>query len=300
MSQAAATSVRWDPDQYRRFAGHRLRPALDLARRLDGLEPTTIYDLGCGTGEITRLLAQRWPGARVRGIDSSEEMLARAVAEASASRGEVAAPDVASAVAASRGRRDSSDDSHPAATVTFERGDLASWVPGEPGDLLFSNAAYHWIPDHGAVFPRLLDALAPGGALAVQMPMSWSLPSHRAMREVLDEGRGDGAPFGSDALRAAMARRPLLATAEYYDLLSARAAEVDVWETEYLQVLSGENAVLEWVRGTGLRPILEGLAGEERDAFLELYRRRLEALYPRRRDGRTLYPFRRLFLYARR
>jgi len=263
-------NVRWDPEQYRRFAGHRLRPALDLLRRLDGLEPRTIYDLGCGTGEITRLVAERWPGARVCGVDGSEEMLAKALAESPAG-----------------------------SAVTFERADLASWTPAEPAGLLFSNAACHWIPDHAAVFPRLLEALAPRGALAVQMPMSWDLPSHRAMREALEAGRGDGRPFGGTALRAAMARRPLLPTADYHDLLSARAAEVDIWETEYLQALTGEDAVLEWVRGTGLRPILEGLAGEERETFLERYRRRLRELYPRRGDGRTLYPFRRLFLFAR-
>ncbi len=282
--------VRWDPDQYRRFASHRLRPALDLAARLEGLEPRTVYDLGCGTGEITRILALRWPAARVRGIDSSEAMLDRA-------------------------RTAATDDREG---LTFELGDLASWTPAEPADLLFSNAAYHWIPNHRAVFPHLLDALAPGGAIAVQMPMSWDLPSHRAMREVLDLGRSGGTPpsvvsttlsgkdvgaedrrFGSRDLREAMGRKPLLETAEYYDLLRARATEVDIWETEYLQSLEGEDAVLEWVSGTGLRPILEGLQGDERDAFLERYRERLRELYPRGVAGRTLYPFRRLFLYAR-
>jgi len=271
MSEPEAMKVRWDPDQYRRFASHRLRPALDLAARLEGLEPRTIYDLGCGTGEIARILAQRWPDARVRGIDSSEAMLDKARAAGTGDR----------------------------AGLSFELGDLASWTPAEPADLLFSNAAYHWIPNHRAVFPHLLDALAPGGAIAVQMPMSWDLPSHRAMREVLELGRSGGRPFGSRALRESMGRRPLLDTAEYYDLLRARAAEVYIWETEYLQSLEGDDAVLEWVSGTGLRPILEGLEGEERDAFLERYRGRLRELYPQRADGRTLYPFRRLFLFAR-
>jgi trans-aconitate 2-methyltransferase len=267
MSERDTLKVRWDPDQYRRFASHRLRPALDLAARLEGLGPRTIYDLGCGTGEITRMLAARWPHAKVHGVDSSEEMLEKARAQAD--------------------------------NVTFERGDLAAWSTAS-ADLLFSNAAYHWIPDHRSVFPRLLESLAPGGALAVQMPMSWDLPSHRAMREVLAAGRGGGgAPFGSAALRGAMDRKPLLDTGEYYRLLAANAKELDVWETEYLQALEGEDPVLEWVRGTGLRPILEGLAGEERDAFVERYRMRLRELYPRGDDGRTLYPFRRLFLYAR-
>lgn len=291
MSETGPMKVRWDPDQYRRFASHRLRPALELAARLEGLEPKTIYDLGCGTGEITRILAERWPAARVHGVDSSEQMLEKARGAAATAGG---------------------------GAVTFELGDLSSWSTAQPADLLFSNAAYHWIADHRTVFPALLRSLAPGGALAVQMPMSWDLPSHRAMREVLELGRSGGTPpsvvsttlsgvdvgaedrgFGTRALREAMGRKPLLETAEYYDLLRAGAEEVDIWETEYLQALEGEDAVLEWVSGTGLRPVLEGLEGEERDAFLERYRGRMRELYPRRADGRTLYPFRRLFLYAR-
>jgi trans-aconitate 2-methyltransferase len=275
MTERDVMKPSWDPDQYRRFASHRLRPALELLARVEGIVPRTVYDLGCGTGEITRILAARWPGAHVHGVDSSEAMLAKA-------RGVV--PGNASA-----GDRD---------RVTFELGDLATWTAPEPADLLYSNAAYHWIPDHRAVFPRLLRSLARGGAMVVQMPMSWDLPAHRAMRDVLEQGPGDGSPFGSRALRDAMNRKPLLDTAEYYDLLRANAAEVDIWETEYLQVLEGEDAVLEWVSGTGLRPILEGLQGEEREAFLDRYRRRLREIYPRRADGRTLYPFRRLFLYA--
>ena len=273
-SKLDALKVRWDPDQYRRFASHRLRPALELMARLEGIDPATVYDLGCGTGEITRLLAARWPQARVHGVDSSEAMLEKA-----------------------RGLATAGDGDGPA--VTFELGDLASWSAPEPAGVLYSNAAYHWIPNHRDVFPRLLQSLAPGGALAVQMPMSWGQPSHVAMREVLELGRSGGKPFGSRALRDAMNRKPLLETAEYYDLLRANAAEVDIWETEYLQVLEGEDAVLEWVSGTGLRPILEGLEGEESEAFLERYRGQLRELYPRRADGRTLYPFRRLFFYAR-
>jgi trans-aconitate 2-methyltransferase len=296
MTEATPMKVRWDPDQYHRFASQRLRPALELMARLQGhpwpaAEPRIVYDLGCGTGEITRILSATWPAAQVHGIDSSESMLEKA-----------RAADVGS----------------PSCAVTFELGDLATWTAPTPADLLYSNAAYHWIPDHRAVFPRLLRSLAPGGALAVQMPMSWDLPSHRAMRETLELGRSApssaprskapegvvlttpvGAPFGPRALRDAMNRKPLLETAEYYDVLRENGAEVDLWETEYLQALEGEDAVLEWVSGTGLRPILDGLEGEERDAFLDRYRGRLRELYPRRADGRTLYPFRRLFLYAR-
>ena len=292
-----AKKVSWDPDQYRRFASQRLRPALELMARIDHDAPSTVYDLGCGPGEITRLLAARWPAARVHGIDSSESMLEKARAGAGGEK---------------------ASGAQALTTVTFELGDLAAWRAPEPASVLFSNAAYHWIPNHREVFPRLLSSLQPGGALAVQMPMSWDLPSHQAMREVLELGRSGGAPpgvvtttpsgadigardraFGSRELRDAMNRKPLLETAEYYDLLRADAAQVDIWETEYLQVLEGEDAVLEWVSGTGLRPILDGLVGEERESFLDRYRSRLRELYPRRADGRTLFPFRRLFLYAR-
>jgi SAM-dependent methyltransferase len=138
MTEPDALKVRWDPDQYRRFASHRLRPALELIARLEGIEPATVYDLGCGTGEITRLLAARWPRARVHGVDSSEAMLEKA--------------------------RSLAGDGEAAPAVTFELGDLASWSAPEPAGVLYSNAAYHWIPNHRDVFPRLLRSLAPGCA----------------------------------------------------------------------------------------------------------------------------------------
>ncbi len=253
----------WDPAQYARFSDHRLRPALELLDRVPLTGPERVVDLGCGSGEVTRRIAERWPGAEVLGVDHSREMIEKA--------------------AATPGR------------VRWETADIRTWSPGAPVDLLYSNAALHWLEDHDTLFPRLIGFLRPEGVLAVQMPLSWSAPSHRLMREVLTEG-----PYGSEALRRRVGRNWVAEPAVYYDLLRDGATGLDIWETEYLQILDGEDPVLEWVKGTGLRPILNELEGAERAAFLETYRRRLREVYPRRADGCTLYPFRRLFLVARR
>ena len=184
--------------------------------------------------------------------------------------------------------------------VRWVEGDVRSWRPETPPDLIFSNATLHWVADHRTLFPRLVGTLAPGGCLAVQMPLSWHAPSHRLMREALADGGPGGSAIGSDALRAEAGRRWVEDAATYYELLAPQAANVDVWETEYLQVLDGDDPVLRWVQGTGLRPILNALAGDERARFLAEYGRRLRAAYPRRADGRTLFPFRRLFVVASR
>lgn len=259
----------WDPTQYERYREERMRPALDLLARIPPLDPGTIVDLGCGTGAATRLLAERWPRARVVGIDRSPEMLARAAA----------------------------DDARHA--VEWQASAIEDWRPRAPVDLVFSNAALHWLPDHEQLFPRLLTTLAPGGVLAVQMPASWRLPSHRLMRETLADGGAGGIPLGPPELRERLARPPVASVETYHDLLASPTTSVEVWETEYEQLLSGPDAVLEWVRGTGLRPILQALADGERERFLALYRERLARAYPARPDGRTPYPFPRLFFVAR-
>lgn len=255
------TDTRWDPDLYLRFSGHRLRPALELLARVGLTAPAVVYDLGCGAGEIARLMAERWPGANVFGLDSSREMLEKAKAAPS--------------------------------RVRWIEADVKTWAPSEPPDLLFSNAAFHWVDRHDELFPRLLGFLRPGGWLAVQMPLSHGLPSHRLMQETLaDLG------LGGPELAATLSRHWILPTDTYYDLLSAHAARVEIWETEYLQVLEGNDPVLEWVRATGLRPVLSALADAEREVFLEEYKRRLRLAYPQKANGKTLYPFRRLFLVA--
>ncbi len=256
----------WNPAQYLKFGGHRLRPALELLDRVPLAAPAVVFDLGCGPGEVTRLLAERWPSAQVYGLDNSPEMLDKAAAEPS--------------------------------RVQWIEADLAAWQPAEAPDLIYANATLHWVPDHQALFPRLLGCVRAGGCLAVQMPLSWDLPSHRLMRATLADGGPHGRPLGTAELRAAVGRRWVEDAAYYYDLLAGRATGLDIWETEYLQVLEGEDPVLEWVKGTGLRPILNGLDAAECDMFLAAYAQTLRETYPMRPDGHTLYPFRRLFIVA--
>jgi trans-aconitate 2-methyltransferase len=274
MERATIAGTRWDPGQYLKFSDHRLRPALELLNRvplalLDRVPPAApalIYDLGCGPGQVTRIIAGRWPAATVYGVDNSKEMLAKAAAAGG--------------------------------DIRWCEADVATWRPEDAPDLIYSNATLHWVGDHAALFSRLTRFLKPGGCLAVQMPLSWAAPSHRLMRETLANGGPNGGTLGSDDLRGALANDSVAPAATYYDLLADCAQTVDVWETEYLQILDGPDPVLEWVKSTGLRPVLEGLGERDRAVFLAEYAARLRAAYPVRADGRTLYPFKRLFLVA--
>ncbi len=256
----------WDPQQYLKFSDHRLRPALELLERVPLESPHLIYDLGCGDGQMARLMAERWPAAQVYGLDNSPQMLEKAGAEP--------------------GR------------VEWIEADAQTWQPSQPPDLIYSNATLQWLDGHQSLFPRLFGSLAPGGCLAVQMPLSWGMPSHRLMRETLADGGADGTPLGTENLRQAVAHKWVEDAGDYYDLLVGHASSLDIWETEYLQVLAGDDPVLEWVKGTGLRPILNALEDGDREIFLAEYARRLRGAYPAKSDGRTLYPFRRLFLIA--
>ena len=260
----------WNPGQYLKFEDNRLRPALDLMGRIPLEDPQVIYDLGCGSGNVTRLLADRWPDADVVGMDNSPEMLERAAADADGYGG----------------------------NVHWQTGDLANWQPDREPSVLYSNAVIQWVPGHDELVPRLWNLLPPGGCLAVQAPLSWDMRSHHLMRETLANGGPNGQAVGSGELRQAVGNRWVQDPDFYYDLLAPQAAHLDVWTTEYQHVLTGDDAVLEWVTGTGLRPILNGLEDGERDIYLEEYRRRLNAEYPQRADGVTLYPFRRLFFVA--
>lgn len=252
----------WDPTLYAAFAAPRLRPAADLLARIAADSPALVTDLGCGTGNVTRLLAARWPGAEVVGVDSSPEMLRAAAAEAGA--------------------------------VRWVRGDAGTWTPERPVDVVFSNAALHWLDGHDTLFPRLMGLLAPGGVLAVQMPHNHHAASHTAMAEAAEAG-----PW-AERLRPLARRLPVGEPSFYYGVLAPLASELDLWETEYLHVLDGDDPVVRWTMGTALRPLLDALDAAERPAFLAEYARRVAAAYPRRPDGRTLFPFRRLFLVARR
>ncbi len=233
-----------------------MRPALELLTRVPVSRADRVVDLGCGIGDVTRLLAQRWPDASVVGVDSSSTMLERAAGTPS--------------------------------RIEWIRADVGSWAPARPVDVLYSNAALHWVADHDGLLPKLVESLAEGGALAVQMPLSHDLPSHQVVRDVL-------ASFGEP-----IPQRPV-STAEHYDaLFAANEWDADVWETEYRHRLTGDDAVLEWLSGTTLRPILAALDDARRPAFLAALCERLAAAYPRRVDGTTIYPFRRLFFVVRR
>lgn len=252
----------WHPERYLAFGDHRTRPAMDLLARVALEAPMLVADLGCGPGNSTALLCARWPEAEVLGIDNSAEMLAKARASGLAAR--------------------------------WREADLASWTPAAPYDLLYSNAALHWLPDHATLLPRLLAALRPGGVLAVQMPRNFDAPSHVLLRAVADEG-----PW-APRLAAGVLRAPVAEPAWYYDLLAPRAAALDIWESEYLHILEGEDPVLGWTRATALRPVIAALEPAARARFEAEYAKRLRAAYPRRPDGRTLFPFRRLFIVATR
>jgi trans-aconitate 2-methyltransferase len=273
VSQLAGTS--WDPGQYLKFSDHRLRPALELLARIPLKNPQYLVDLGCGTGHLTRILAERWENARVCGLDHSREMLEKARQDRSASVNTVET------------------------RIVWEEKAIEDWSPATPVDLIYSNATLHWVEDHRNLFLRLIRFLNKGGCLAVQMPINWDAPSHRLMRETLARvGKKPLKPLGSEELRQSLARSWVESMEFYYDLLSPHVAQLELWETEYLQVLSGENPVYEWVQASGLRPILHALEEEERKIFIQEYQESLRQAYPRRKDQTTLFPFRRLFFVA--
>ncbi len=258
---AVPSSSSWDARLYLRFERERTRPSQDLVDRIELRHPRRIVDLGCGPGNSTAVLRARWPRARCTGVDRSEEMLAAA--------------------------RKSDPE------VRWVLADLRSWRPSAPVDLLFSNAALQWVPGHRTLFPRLLRHLRPGGALAVQMPANTDEPYQRAAERV--QRRSPWRRFSTGpSIGSGVA--PLAA---YFDLLAPRASRVELWETRYVHVLPGPEAVVDWTRGTGLRPWLARLSDEPtRRRFLAEYLREVRRAYPRQRDGAVLFPFLRRFVVA--
>jgi trans-aconitate 2-methyltransferase len=251
----------WEPQTYLKYAEIRFRAGFDLISRIPKADYRNIYDLGCGTGHLTRILADNFPNARVSGLDSSPEMLAEA-------------------------RRE-----FP--TISWMQADIGSWRPEAPPDLVYSNAALHWVPRHEQLFPALLKMLNPGGVLAVQMPRHFESPSHLGLRELArqPEWRARLEPL-------------LLATVPspeiYWEWLSPHASDLDIWETIYLQVLDGKDPVVNFMRGTALRPLLSALNETEGKRFITAFSERMASAYPPRSDGKTLFPFRRMFVIARR
>ncbi len=248
----------WNAEQYLKFDEERTRPCHDLLARIS-LQPRTVVDLGCGPGNSTTVLANRWPEARTCGIDSSQAMIEQARQTCPA--GEWIVEDI----------------------LSFSEHADSAW------DLVFSNAALQWVSDHPTLFPRLMQRVAPGGAFAAQVPANWDGPAHRAMREVAKE-------FGIAGKVREWHVHPI---STYYNILAPHASRLDLWETTYIHILPDAEAIVEWYKGTGLRPFLQALDSEsERERFTSLYLEAIRIAYPPQPDEKILFPFQRLFLIA--
>jgi trans-aconitate 2-methyltransferase len=251
----------WDPDRYLVYADERGRPFVDLVGRIAAEAPRRVVDLGCGPGNLTALLAERWSDADVLGLDSSPEMVERARQTGFAG-------------------------------VRFESGDVRSWEPAEPVDVLLANATYQWVPGHLDLLPRLVGHVAEGGWFAFQVPGNHGEPSHVLLRELAADPRfaayteGVARPFSHD---------PVV----YADALLDLGLSVDAWETTYLHLLTGSDPVFNWISGTGARPTLQALPDDLREEFVSEYKRLLRDAYPPGAHG-TLLPFRRIFAVAHR
>ncbi|NTJ41614.1 trans-aconitate 2-methyltransferase [Agrobacterium larrymoorei] len=251
----------WSAQQYLKFEDERTRPAQDLLARVPLEKIVSGYDLGCGPGNSTELLAERYGVNVVTGVDSDEDMLEKAQARLP--------------------------------NTEFQKADLATWRPKQKADLLYANAVFQWLPDHIDVLVSLMDHLKPGGVLAVQMPDNLEEPTHLAMEET-----GASGPWKNSFEGARLRRQKLPSPAQYFDRLSPKSARVDVWHTIYNHPMKDAGAIVEWVKGTGLRPYLAAAGEENRDAFLSDYQSRIDAAYPPLADGRRLLRFPRLFVIA--
>jgi trans-aconitate 2-methyltransferase len=251
----------WNADLYLQFASERTQPSLDLIGRIKVADPARIIDLGCGPGNSTAILRQRWSEANLIGLDSSAEMIAAA------------------------------SKVHP--TEQWIQADIANWVADMPFDLVFSNATLQWLPDHRRLFLHLFAQVASGGALAVQLPAHEQSP----LRQVVDEVADD--PLWCDRMSAARQALTRESPSFYYDVLGAIATHIDLWETEYYHQMENPQAILNWFRATGLRPFLAALeTEEEKQRFEQLVLEGYTQVYPPQKDGRILFPFRRLFMVA--
>jgi trans-aconitate 2-methyltransferase len=251
----------WDHNLYLKFSDQRARPATDLIAQIRLDSPRRIIDLGCGTGNSTEQLHRRWPQAVITGLDSSPDMLEQA-------------------------RRN-----HP--EWKWIESTIETWCPEGAYDLIFSNAALQWIPDHERLFPRLLNGVSPGGALAVQMPYNFHSPAHQGMKKVAQDQRWGG------TLDGASEKYYVQPIATYYRVLSPNAPGLNLWEIEYLQIMGNARAILDWVRSTAMRGYLERLTDESRrQEFEEMCLREFEKSYRAEEDGKVLFPYRRMFIIA--
>lgn len=251
----------WSAAQYLKFEDERTRPSRDLVAQIPVANPGRVVDIGCGPGNSTELLVERWPHADVSGFDTSPDMIDKA-----------------------RKRLPN---------VKFELADAAAWQPAQPVDVIFANAVFQWLPEHPQLFQRLMGLLAPGGVLAVQMPDNLSEPSHRLMREAAAE-----MPFATKMEGAA--RAPLPPVSLYYDLLTPLADRVDIWHTYYNHPLANAEAIVEWLKSTGLKTFTDPLDEDEKRAFLARYLEKIKPAYPPAENGKVLLRFPRLFIVARR
>ena len=251
----------WDSDLYLKYVNERTQPSIDLAARINVLDPHRIIDLGCGPGNSTAVLRHRWPGAEIIGLDNSSEMISAAA------------------------------KAYP--TEKWILADAASWFASEPFDIIFSNAAFQWLPDHTSLFPHLMAQLAASGVLAVQMPAHYDSPVHQVILEASNDlAWRDQMETARNALTK---ERPSF----YYNLLQPICSRLDIWETEYFHVMDSPKAIVEWFCGTGLRPFLQALENKDlRTRFEQIVLDGYTQAYQPQRDGRILFPFRRLFLVA--
>jgi len=245
----------WNPTQYLKFGNDRLRPSLDLMAQIPLQSASHIVDLGCGPGNVTAQLANRWLDADIIGVDSSVDMLEKAKADYKG--------------------------------ITWQQADVANWAPSVAPDLIFSNACLHWVGGHQKLFSHLIECLAPKGVLAVQMPNNFAAATHQAIGDVL----------GLDHVLCP--GFPVHKTTDYYDWLSDKTSHLNIWETTYQHVLSGDNPIADWTKGAALRPVLDGLeTDQEKIEFEEAYRDEILKSYPKSKDGKTLMAFKRFFLVA--